>query len=264
MDNEKLLRELKDLVEKQRLKPGKAESEVKVKYYFLEKIIIPALIPILIGVLAWLTSTGGNEIAENQLLLDRTNQTLAVEQNEKREQIELLKLFYADITNDDTVRQRKALDLLTLMNRDYRDKLGQWVSNNNAYSQKIRDKASSSREAILVEGFMFIGNIRHNTNRLEFIIEPEDGSTPSSFETLNKDLLYKLNADMLQRLRFAEVKANIRRSLPSQDNYSTAAIAALPIQGIVRGEDRFVIKEVYGPFPANGKNQFWAQVQLLR
>jgi len=114
--NEKLDKILSDL-------PKKESSQIKV-VELLENL----LIPILLGVLAFITSDAGNKISKSQLELAKSQENRQVEESKSNLQIKYIELFYSDITSGEIQKQKNALSLLTLISTNQADPLLKWAS----------------------------------------------------------------------------------------------------------------------------------------
>jgi hypothetical protein len=97
----------------------------------LEKL----LIPVLLGILAFITNRAGNQISEAQLELSRSQLKLAEAQNARQEsearsnlQTKYIELFYKEISSQDAKKQEYALSFLKLISPDVAAPLLGWAT----------------------------------------------------------------------------------------------------------------------------------------
>lgn len=113
-------------------------------FHFVERVFVP----VLLGVLVYITSANSNDIAEAQLALSESQLELTrMESNAKIKelktniQIKYIDMFYDDINSGDLERQRNALALLEEMEPEVAKVLAGFVKSKESLSEVTRQKA---------------------------------------------------------------------------------------------------------------------------
>src|SRR5512143_2518719 len=85
------------------------------------------IVPLFLGILAFLTASSGNKISKQQTQLIEFQNARDAEDSKRQLELKYLELFYQDISSADQDKQTKAIGLLSLMNPDLGQQLSNWV-----------------------------------------------------------------------------------------------------------------------------------------
>jgi hypothetical protein len=223
-------------------------------WYLIEKIIIPAFIPITLSILAIIASQKGTEIAESQLELARVQEERLTNQAENNLQLKYMELFYNDITNNDLDRQLKAVSLLEIMNKDLKAKVTNWILSNKDLSQVVKEKAEQSAEEKTVEGYLWIANYNLNNKKWMFNIKNIDHTKLKRIEDIETNEYYLLD--------WPHGLINLRQRHPEHETYIKKKIKNIPVARVLSGNVRLKIIEVLKPYKTQNYNQYWAKVEI--
>jgi hypothetical protein len=131
---------------------SKLPKEDSSKANILE-VLEKLLIPILLGILAFITNRAGNQISEAQLKLSESQLALAKAQNTRQEseaksnlQTKYIELFYKDISSEDAKKQEYALSFLKLISPDVAAPLLSWAT--TYVKPEVKSQVNTARNEI--------------------------------------------------------------------------------------------------------------------
>lgn len=104
-------------------------------------IIEKLLIPIMLGVLAYIANMASIEISKAQNVLAEQEAVTRAEQFDAQLQVKYLELFYADITSGDVDKQKNAITLLSSMNEKLASSLGGLIESAENIDATLKTKA---------------------------------------------------------------------------------------------------------------------------
>ncbi|MDJ0618341.1 MAG: hypothetical protein QNJ63_16605 [Calothrix sp. MO_192.B10] len=110
---------------------------------FSEKLFIP----ILLGILAFITSQAGNKISKTQTEIALSQLEMAKSQYKANLQVKYIELFYQDITSQNVQKQRDALSFLELIELDEADPLVEWAE--NRVKPEVKPQLEEARQNIV-------------------------------------------------------------------------------------------------------------------
>ncbi len=106
------------------------------------------IIPIMLGLLAFVANNASNRISESQLKLAEEESARRVTEFQAQIQVELLKIFYRDITSGDSTKQTDAILLLQSMDDKLATTFAGFVERKSSIPPEIRSQATQIRRSI--------------------------------------------------------------------------------------------------------------------
>jgi hypothetical protein len=246
MDDKEVLKELKDL---------KDSIEKKEKKSFFEKMVIPLLVPLVLGVIAYIADRKGTEIAEAQLELTRLQEERLSVESENNLQLKYLDLFYNDITSNDPEKHLKAASLLGIMNEELRLKLTNWVLSNKQFSQDVRDKAEESGTQKPSEGYLLIANYFCNSKKWGFGIRNTDNSGLKGIADIKINKCYVLDKGFKG--------ASLKERKPPHYNYNQDKLNRIDTIQVLPIGIKLEIIEAPEEYGYQSYKQYWAKVRIV-
>ena len=105
------------------------------------EIIGKLLVPLLIGLLAYIANQSANKISDAQHMS-------AQQEKKTNEELKYLEIFYQEISSNDLSRQKMALAILRAMQPNLASKLAAAVAQDESKQKGIREEAESVRKDI--------------------------------------------------------------------------------------------------------------------
>lgn len=143
-DNEERYQKLEEILtrlEKLELHSQQKKSKLSEMLEVLEKL----LLPLTLGILAFVTNKASVDISKDQFRLadkqSREQLERQKEENRTNVQQKYIELFYEDIKSDNPKTQIKALSLLTLMDLEVGKKIADWVNTLKSTTPEVRKEA---------------------------------------------------------------------------------------------------------------------------
>lgn len=128
------------------------ESTFSKALHIAEKLIIP----ILLGVLAFVAARAGNQIAQAQFEIAKSqlNLTESAEKDRREEtrrtiQAKYVEIFYKEINSGEAKKQKAAINLLRLIDDEFASKLANLVERTPGIPAEVRSDAGKIKEDIL-------------------------------------------------------------------------------------------------------------------
>ncbi|MCW5315802.1 hypothetical protein GTQ43_18880 [Nostoc sp. KVJ3] len=144
-DNEERYQKLEEILtrlEKLELHSQQKKSKLSEMLEVLEKL----LLPLTLGILAFVTNKASVDISKDQFRLadkqSREQLERQKEENRTNVQQKYIELFYEDIKSDNPKTQIKALSLLTLMDLEVGKKIADWVNTLKSTTPEVRKEAA--------------------------------------------------------------------------------------------------------------------------
>ncbi|ALF52025.1 hypothetical protein ACX27_02820 [Nostoc piscinale CENA21] len=109
------------------------ESQIKPKESKFSKVVETVeklMIPIALGVLAFITSQAANQISQAQLELAQSQSASQDAEFKDNLQVKYIEIFYRDMSSTDKTKKKSALSLLTLMKPEIAKPLLDWAKLN--------------------------------------------------------------------------------------------------------------------------------------
>jgi hypothetical protein len=136
------IEEILTRLEKLELHSQEKKSKLSKALEILEKV----LLPLTLGLLAFVTNKASVDISKDQFRLadKQSRDQLERQKEESRTNVQqkYIELFYEDIKSDDPKAQLKALSLLSLMDLEVGKKIADWVNTLKSTTPEVRKQAA--------------------------------------------------------------------------------------------------------------------------